>query len=103
VFIRSVVHCPDEVGIKALQIFYTNYTHNKIIAIIVFIMVSSIFFCFPTDVLEMIPWDGCEAKQVASAPTTYIFIFFNGNNYDNIMGMLICLEAGRLALVLGLV
>ncbi|KAK1584626.1 hypothetical protein Q3G72_034617 [Acer saccharum] len=22
----------------------------------------------PTDVLEMIPWDGCKAKQIASAP-----------------------------------
>ncbi|EMS68000.1 Photosystem I iron-sulfur center [Triticum urartu] len=25
---------------------------------------------FPTDVLEMIPWDGCKAKQIASGPTT---------------------------------
>ncbi|KAI3894545.1 hypothetical protein MKX03_027575 [Papaver bracteatum] len=24
----------------------------------------------PTDVLEMIPWDGCKAKQIASAPRT---------------------------------
>ncbi|MFS8010289.1 Photosystem I iron-sulfur center [Helianthus anomalus] len=24
----------------------------------------------PTDVLEMIPWDGCKAKQIASAATT---------------------------------
>ncbi|KAF5788274.1 putative photosystem I [Helianthus annuus] len=23
-----------------------------------------------TDVLEMIPWDGCKAKQIASAPRT---------------------------------
>ncbi|KAG4959016.1 hypothetical protein JHK87_035649 [Glycine soja] len=22
----------------------------------------------PTDVLEMIPWDGCKAKQIVSAP-----------------------------------
>ncbi|MFS7920370.1 putative photosystem I [Helianthus anomalus] len=25
---------------------------------------------YPTDVLEMIPWDGCKAKQIASAPRT---------------------------------
>ncbi|MCO5591768.1 hypothetical protein L7F22_045760 [Adiantum nelumboides] len=24
----------------------------------------------PTDVLEMIPWDGCKANQIASAPRT---------------------------------
>ncbi|CAL5182174.1 hypothetical protein IC582_030889 [Cucumis melo] len=24
----------------------------------------------PTDVLEMIPWGGCKAKQIASAPRT---------------------------------
>ena len=24
----------------------------------------------PTDVLEMIPWDGCKAAQIASAPRT---------------------------------
>ena len=24
----------------------------------------------PTDVLEMIPWDGCKASQIASAPRT---------------------------------
>ncbi|XP_042510847.1 protein PNS1-like [Macadamia integrifolia] len=30
---------------------------------------SSITTC-PTDVLEMIPWDGCKAKQIASAPRT---------------------------------
>lgn len=24
----------------------------------------------PTDVLEMIPWEGCKAKQIASAPRT---------------------------------
>ncbi|MBA0754212.1 hypothetical protein Gogos_022389 [Gossypium gossypioides] len=24
----------------------------------------------PTDVLEMIPWDGCKPKQIASAPRT---------------------------------
>lgn len=24
----------------------------------------------PTDVLEMIPWDGCKSKQIASAPRT---------------------------------
>uniref|UniRef100_A0A453CBW9 4Fe-4S ferredoxin-type domain-containing protein n=1 Tax=Aegilops tauschii subsp. strangulata TaxID=200361 RepID=A0A453CBW9_AEGTS len=24
----------------------------------------------PTDVLEMIPWDGCKAKKIASAPRT---------------------------------
>jgi photosystem I subunit 7 len=24
----------------------------------------------PTDVLEMIPWDGCKAKQIAPAPRT---------------------------------
>ena len=23
----------------------------------------------PTDVLEMVPWDGCRAGQIASAPT----------------------------------
>ncbi|GJV33519.1 ribonuclease H-like domain-containing protein [Tanacetum coccineum] len=32
-------------------------------------IVSSIYPC-PTDVLEMIPWDGCKAKQIASAPRT---------------------------------
>ncbi|KAJ0773676.1 putative photosystem I [Helianthus annuus] len=25
---------------------------------------------WPTGVLEMIPWDGCKAKQIASAPRT---------------------------------
>ena len=24
----------------------------------------------PTDVLEMVPWDGCKAAQIASAPRT---------------------------------
>ena len=24
----------------------------------------------PTDVLEMVPWDGCKANQIASAPRT---------------------------------
>lgn len=24
----------------------------------------------PCDVLEMVPWDGCKAKQIASAPRT---------------------------------
>ena len=24
----------------------------------------------PTDVLEMVPWDGCKSKQIASAPRT---------------------------------
>ena len=24
----------------------------------------------PTDVLEMVPWDGCKAGQIASAPRT---------------------------------
>jgi photosystem I subunit 7 len=24
----------------------------------------------PTDVLEMVPWDGCKASQIASAPRT---------------------------------
>ncbi|CAK9277810.1 unnamed protein product [Sphagnum jensenii] len=24
----------------------------------------------PTDVLEMIPWDGCKANQIASTPRT---------------------------------
>ncbi|KAJ1680700.1 hypothetical protein LUZ63_024078 [Rhynchospora breviuscula] len=39
-------------------------------------IVSSIHRCTqcvracPTDVLEMIPWDGCKAKQIASAPRT---------------------------------
>ncbi|KAF4368989.1 hypothetical protein F8388_013318 [Cannabis sativa] len=39
-------------------------------------IVSSIYRCTqcvracPTDVLEMIPWDGCKAKKIASAPRT---------------------------------
>jgi len=24
----------------------------------------------PTDVLEMVPWDGCKSGQIASSPTT---------------------------------
>ncbi|MCL7036302.1 hypothetical protein MKW94_008973 [Papaver nudicaule] len=28
----------------------------------------------PTDVLEMIPWDGCKAKQIASAPRTEDYV-----------------------------
>ncbi|RCV04827.1 hypothetical protein SETIT_1G032100v2 [Setaria italica] len=27
----------------------------------------------PKDVLEMIPWHGCKAKQIASAPTQNLF------------------------------
>jgi ferredoxin len=26
----------------------------------------------PTDVLEMVPWDGCRAGQIASAPRTEV-------------------------------
>ncbi|MBA0676449.1 hypothetical protein Goari_017925, partial [Gossypium aridum] len=36
-------------------------------------IVSSIYLC-PTDVLEMIPWDGCKAKQIASAPRIEDFV-----------------------------
>ncbi|GJS09338.1 reverse transcriptase domain-containing protein [Tanacetum coccineum] len=34
-----------------------------------FTEIGSVEAC-PTDVLEMIPWDGCKAKQIASAPRT---------------------------------
>ena len=25
----------------------------------------------PTDVLEMVPWDGCKSGQIASSPVSY--------------------------------
>jgi len=38
----------------------------------------------PTDVLEMTPWDGCKASQIASAPRTEkLFIFSVYINREN--------------------